>query len=628
MSESPCSKSPNASALPPFLDTLAQGPVVFDGATGTMLYERGVYLNKCFDELSLVQPQLVEAVHQEYIDVGVDVVQTNTYGSHRLALASHGLADKVSEIAHAACRIAREASAGRTYIAGSVGPSGLLPKDLIRNRTRREAFEAFHELTGSLCQAGADLLVFETFAYLGELEIAVEAAYGAKIPLVAQASFDDRLLTQDGATPEEVVERLSNLGVDVIGANCVLGPERLLDVVERMVGRGVPIIMQPNAGYPRSVDGRAIYQSSPETFGVVARRAFKLGVSAIGGCCGTGPDHIRRVVASARMLGGGRWRQNRSTVEVKSNPVVIDRGQTPVPMQERSSFGKKLARGDWTVSIEVLPPVGLDPSRVLERIRSLEGRGVDVVNIPDGPRATVRMTNLALAQLVQQHTQIEPLVHICARDRNLLALQGDLLGAHALDTHNLVIITGDPPKVGDYPDATAVFDLDSIGLLGVASGLNRGLDPAGKSIGAQTSFVLATGAEPAALDFEREIRRLYEKRDAGAEVVMTQPVFDPAVLDRFLEATRDLGLPIMVGILPIASSKNAEFLHKNVPGMRIPDEVRKRMANVSEGIKAREEGINIAAEALLSVRDRVQGVYLMPPFGRVESAIEVLERAG
>ena len=619
------SESANVSTLPPFLETLAQGPVVFDGATGTMLYERGVYLNKCFDELSLVQPQLVEAVHTDYIDVGVDVVQTNTYGSHRLALASHGLEDKVSEIVHAACRIAREASAGRAYVAGSIGPSGLLPKDLIRNRTRREAFEAFHELIGALCEAGVDLLVFETFAYLGELEIAVEAAYGAQVPIVAQASFDDRLLTQDGATPEEVVERLTHLGVNMIGANCVLGPERLLDVVERMVGRGVPIIMQPNAGYPRSVDGRAIYQSSPETFGVVARRAFKLGVAAIGGCCGTGPDHIRRVVASARMLGGGRWRQNQDKIEVKRSEAV-NKGQAPVPMEERSSFGAKLARGDWTVSIEVLPPVGLDPSRVLERISSLEGKGVDVVNIPDGPRATVRMTNLALAQLVQRHTKIEPLVHICARDRNLLALQGDLLGAHALDTHNLVIITGDPPKVGDYPDATAVFDLDSIGLLGVASALNRGLDPAGKPIGAQTRFVLATGAEPAALDFEREIRRLYEKRDAGAEVVMTQPVFDPAVLDRFLEATHDLGLPIMVGILPIASSKNAEFLHKNVPGMRIPDLVRKRMANVSEGIEAREEGIKIAAEALLSVRDRVQGVYLMPPFGRVESALEVLQR--
>lgn len=612
--------------LPPFLESLARGPLVFDGATGTALYERGVYLNKCFDELSLVQPELVESVHRDYIDVGVDVVQTNTYGAHRLALSAHGLEERVGEIALAACALTRRAAQGRAYVAGSVGPSGLLPKDLIRNRTRRQAFDAFHELTSALGEGGVDLLLFETFAYLGELEIAVEAAYDARVPIVAQASFDDRLLTQDGATPEEVVDRLKALGVQVVGANCVLGPERLLDVAERMLGRGLPVIMQPNAGYPRVVDGRSIYQSSPETFGVVARRAFKLGVSAIGGCCGTGPDHMRRVVAASRMMGGGRWRAESASSSIEVTPQR-PAGEAPIPLAERSRFGEKLARGEWTVSVEVLPPVGLDPARVLERIAALEGKGVDVVNIPDGPRATVRMSNGALAALVRQHTRMEPLLHVCARDRNLLALQGDLLGAHALDIHNLVIITGDPPKVGDYPDATAVFDVDSIGLLNLASGLNRGIDPAGKAIGSRTRFVLATGAEPAALDFEREVRRLRDKRDAGAEVVMTQPVFDLAVLERFLDATHDLGLPILVGILPLASSKNAEFLHKNVPGMRIPDAVRARMANVSDGIRAREEGIDIAAEALRTLRDRVQGVYLMPPFGRVESALAVLERA-
>lgn len=612
--------------LPPFLETLAKGPVVFDGATGTLLYERGVYLNKCFDELCLSQPELVESVHRDYVDVGVDVIQTNTYGTNRIALAHHGLEDKVASIATAAVEVARRAAGGRAYVAGSLGPTGLLPKDLIRNRTRHQAFEAFHEAADALAAAGVDLLVFETFGYLGELEIAVEAAYGVKVPLVAQASFDDRLLTQDGASPEEVVERLSALGVDVIGANCVLGPERLLEVVEHMVGHGKPVVMQPNAGFPRTVDGRAIYQSSPETFGVVARRAFKLGVSAVGGCCGTGPDHMRRVVAAARMLGGGRWRGEASIVVASGE--TRPKGQEPIPLAERSRFGQKIARGEWAVSVEMLPPVGLDPSRVLERIRSLEGKGVDAVNIPDGPRATVRMSNTALAKRVLDETTIEPLVHFCARDRNLLALQGDLLGAHALGLHNLVVITGDPPKVGDYPDATAVFDLDSVGLLAMASGLNRGLDPAGKPIGDRTRFVLATGAEPAALDFEREMKRLFEKRDAGAELVMTQPVFDPEILERFLAATKDLGLPILVGILPLASAKNAEFLHRNVPGMRIPDDVRKRMASVPEGKAARDEGVKIAAEALLAFKDRVQGAYLMPPFGKVELALEVLEKVG
>jgi homocysteine S-methyltransferase len=610
--------------LPPFLETLEKGPVVFDGATGSLLYERGIYLNKSFDELCLHKPELVEDVHRDYVDVGVDIIQTNTYGSNRIALGHHGLEDKVEPICTAAVAIARRAAGTRAYVAGSVGPTGLLPKDLIRNRTRHQAFDAFREQTRALVDGGVDVLLFETFGYLGELELAIEAAYGLDVPIIAEASFDENHRTRDGATPLEVVERLRDVGVDVVGANCILGPDKLLEVVEEMVGHGVPVVMQPNAGYPRSVDGRAIYQSSPETFGVVARRAFKLGVAGVGGCCGTGPDHMRRVVAAGRMLGGGRWRTAQTTtVEVSTSP----RGEEPIPVEERSAFGKKLAKGEWVVSVEMLPPVGLDPTRVIERIKSLEANGVDVVNIPDGPRAMVRMSNLAMARLVVEHTSVEPLLHLCGRDRNLLALQGDLLGAQALGVNNLVCITGDPPKVGDYPDATAVFDLDSIGILQMAKGLNRGVDPAGKAIGARTSFVLATGAEPAALDFEREVKRLREKRDAGAELVMTQPVFDPAVLERFLDATRDLGLPVLVGILPLASAKNAEFLHRNVPGMRVPDDVRARMQKAGEGEAARQEGVRIAAEALGAFKDRVQGAYLMPPFGRVELALEVLERA-
>lgn len=615
------------STLPPFLDVLRRGPIVFDGATGSVLYERGVYLDKCFDELSLSNSGLVADVHRDYVAVGADVVQTNTYGANRIALSRHGLEDKVQDICRAAVKLARQAVEGRAYVAGSIGPTGLLPKDLIRTATRRKAFEAMQEQAQALAEAGCDLLIFETFHYLGELELAVEASYGVTIPIVAEVSFEDGFVTADGASPEEVVERLQKLGADVVGANCVLGPDRLLPVVERMVGKGLPVIMQPNAGYPRSVDGRAIYQSSPETFGVIARRAFKLGVAAVGGCCGTTPDHIRRVVAAARMLGGGRWRQNGVVVEGEREKART-RGEEPVPLEERSRFGEKLARGEFVISVEVLPPIGLDAGRALERVKALEERGVDVVNIPDGPRAMVRMSNLAFAKLVEEHTKIEPLLHVCGRDRNLLALQGDLLGAHALGIRNLVCITGDPPKIGDYPDASAVFDLDSIGLLAMACGLNRGVDPAGKPIGDRTRFVLATGAEPAALDFEREVARLFEKRDAGAELVMTQPVFDPTVLDRFLEATKTLGLPILVGILPLASSKNAEFLHHNVPGMRIPDDVRKRMAAASEGKAQREEGLAIAAEALRAVKERVQGVYLMPPFGRLEAALEVLERAG
>lgn len=611
-------------SLPPFLDALAAGPLVFDGAMGTQLYERGGALNKCFDELSLSAPQVVADVHRDYLEVGCDVIQTNSYGANRFALAPHGLAERVVDICAAAAKLARDAARDRAYVAGSVGPSGLLPKDLIRNKTRRLAFDAFREQAKALVEHGCDLLSFETFGYLGELEIAVEAAYGLNVPIVAQCTFDDQNRTQDGAVPDEVVERMIGLGVDVVGANCSLGPERLLSVVELMIAKGRPVVMQPNAGYPRVVDGRSIFLSSPETYGVVARRAFKAGVAAVGGCCGTGPDHIRRVVAAARMLGGGRWRRE----ALHARPRERVEGEPPTPVASRSAFGRKLADGKFVVSVEVSPPTGLDPTPALDKIRLLDEAGVDLVNIPDGPRATVRMSNQALARRVlDRFTRVEPLLHVCGRDRNLLGLQADLIGAHVNGIKNLLIITGDPPKVGDYPDATAVFDLDSIGLLDLARGLNRGIDPAGKPMGDKTSFVLATGAEPAALDFEREIKRLFEKRDAGAELVLTQPVFDVATLDRFLTATEQLGLPIMVGVLPLASARNAEFLVANVPGVRIPEPVLERLRKAGDGGRATREGVAIAAEALAAVKGRVQGAYLMPPFGRVELALEVLARS-
>ena len=619
-------------SLPSFLDALAQGPLVFDGAMGTQLYERGGAPNRSFDEMSVSNPALVQAVHRDYLTVGADVIQTNSYGANRFGLAGHGFSERVAEICAAAARAAREAAKDRAYVAGSIGPSGLLPKDLIRSKTRRQIFEAFREQAQALVEHGCDLLIFETFGYVGELELAVESAYGLNVPIVAQARFGHGAqedLTDDGATAEETVERMVALGVDVVGANCALGPEGLLQIVERMVklhqqGLGPPVVMQPNAGHPRVVDGRTLF-SSPETYGVVARRAFKLGVRGVGGCCGTGPEHIRRVVAAARMLGGGHLKKSATaTVHVVDGP----RGEDPVPLAERSRFGKRLAAGEFVVSVEVPPPTGLDPKATLDRIRVLAQGGVDAVNIPDGPRATVRMSNQALARLVvEQVPDIEPILHVCGRDRNLLALQADLIGAHVSGIRNTVIITGDPPKVGDYPDATAVFDLDSIGILGVAAGLNRGLDPAGKPVGGKTAFVLATGAEPAAVDFEREMARLKEKKEAGAELVMTQPVFDPETLARFLDITDKMGLPVLVGILPLASSRNAEFLHNHVPGMRIPDDVRARMAKAGEGKSAQQEGVRIAAEALRAVKGRVQGAYFMPPFGRVELALEVLALA-
>ncbi len=623
------------------LDALDEGSLVFDGAMGTQLYARGGAPNRSFDEMSVSSADLVEAVHRDYLAVGVDVIQTNSYGANRFALAGHGFSDRVGEICTAAVGAARRAidRSGRdAFIAGSVGPSGLRAKDLMRARTRRQVFDAFREQATALVTAGADALLFETFGYLGELEIAVEAAYGLDVPIVAQARFGAGEAvdhTDDGATPEEVVARMVELGVDVVGANCALGPEALLDVVARMVAmhkdkHGPPVIMQPNVGQPRVVDGRTLF-SSPETYGVVARRAYKLGVSAIGGCCGTGPEHLRRVVAASRMM-GGRKTAATSTTSTTAVPATPRVHTTPaVPFAERSRLAKRIDAGEFVVSVELLPPTGLDPASTLNKIEVLQNGGVDAVNIPDGPRATVRMSNQALARLVvDRFDRIEPILHVCARDRNLLALQADLIGAHVSGIRNTVIITGDPPKVGDYPDATAVFDLDSIGLLGVANGLNHGVDPTGKPVQGQTRFVLITGAEPAALDLDRELSRLQDKRDAGAEVVMTQPVFDPHTLLSFLERVRPMGLKVIVGILPLASSRNAEFLHQHVPGMRIPDDVRARMKAAGEGAAAAAEGVAIAAEALRDIRkaagDQVTGAYIMPPFSRVELALQVLER--
>jgi 5,10-methylenetetrahydrofolate reductase len=413
----------------------------------------------------------------------------------------------------------------------------------------------------------------------------------------------------------------------VIGGNCGAGPAELYAVGTAMIGRGKPVIVQPNAGMPSLVEGRTIYVANPEHFGVFARRMLKSGIRGIGGCCGTTPEHIRTMLGAIRMMGGVRIDQ----IEQKPNPTEsspeIRLPPAVVPIAERSRLGARIASGQFTVSVELTAPSGFDLTKTKQQVQTLQAGGVDIVNIADGPRASARMANLAVCARLAAETGVEPILHVCARDRNFLGLVAHLLGAAALGLRDLVIITGDPPKMGDYPFATPVYDVDSIGLLKMARGLNAGFDPAGKAIGSATSFLLATGAEPGAQDYDRELRRLEEKKEAGAELVMTQPVYDPRTLERFLDDTKSFGLPIMVGILPLASARNAEFLHNEVPGMSIPAEYRARMAKVPQGPEARAEGIRIAQEALAAVRHRVAGTYIMPPFNRVESALAVLEAA-
>lgn len=609
---------------PSLRERLGAGPLVFDGAMGTELYRRGQFIHQSFDGINLTNPELVESVHRDYLDAGAEVIETNTFASNRRRLRKVGLEERHDAIHAAAVAIARRAAGDRAYVVGAVGPSGER-WDRLDVAGRAAAVEDVVAQADALLAAGVDGLVLETFPTLAECE-AVLRAVRSRTPAVifAQLSFLRHAATEDGASPEEATEALRAAGADVVGVNCADGPSELFALAERMVGRGVPISVLPNAGYPKKVDGRMIYMATPEYFGVFARRFLKLGVAVVGGCCGTTPEHIRSMRAAAKMQGGAAER-----VEVVAPLPTVAERRAPVPFPERSAFAAKLASTEgFAVSVEVNPPTGLDAARSVEAARMLQAAGVDVINIADGPRASVRMANWALALEVRRELGMESLVHVCMRDRNLLGLQSDLLAFHALGLHNLVVVTGDPPKMGDYPHATAVYDLDSIGCLGMASGFNAGVDPAGRAIEGQTRFAMACGAEPASLDYDRELRRLEQKVEAGASFIMTQPVYDPTVLDRFLTDTAGFGLPVLLGLMPLASHRNAEFIHNEIPGMQIPATIRERMQRVDKGPLARAEGVRIAQEALLAARDRVRGAYIMPALGRYEAAIEILEAIG
>jgi homocysteine S-methyltransferase len=598
--------------------------LVFDGAMGSLLYERGVFVTQNFEQLNVTRPDLVRKVHEDYIAAGAQVIETNTFGANCFRLDRHGLGDQVRAYNLAGARLARQVAGEDVWVAGSIGPSGVVPG--VATQAELDLVSAtFAEQAAALVEGGADLLTLETFRHLEEIRIALEAARRAApgTLIIASMAFDPSETVADGSTPEHVATTLRDWGADVIGVNCGDGPQLALAIAERMRVAGLPLSVQPNAGLPRTVDGRLLYMATPEYFDVFARRTVQIGATMIGGCCGTTPDHIRWMAKSARMLG------DRHT-EIARAPAVTTAGAVPVlepaPLAERSEFAAKLAAGTFVVSVEVNPAPGLDPSRALEGAKMLLANGVDIVNVADAPRAMARMSNLAFCALLLERYGIQPILHVCGRDRNLLGQMAHLLGAHAIGIRNLVIITGDPPKVGDYPEATAVYDLDAIGLLQMASNMNRGIDPAGKPLpGGQTSFLLATGLEPGAADLDKEIRRLEKKKAAGAELVMTQPIFQQDLLDKVLQRIEHLALPVMVGVLPLVSYKNAEFLHNEVPGMQIPEEIRERMRKTPGGDPARREGVKIAREMLFAVRDRIQGAYLMPPLGRYELALEVLD---
>ncbi len=607
-------------------EAIAAGPLLLDGAMGSLLYERGVLHTRSYDELVLSQPELIRTVHRDYVQAGAEIIETNTFGANRMSLARHGLVEQAADINKQAVELARSAAGDRAYVAGAVGPTGA--KFGIASASERKlARFALAEQIDTLVLAGVDAIILETFSSILELETAIGVAKerGPRVPVLAMMVFDAAGKSDGGLGPAEIADRLIAAGADVVGGNCGIGPAELYQVAVGMVGRGKPVIAQPNAGLPASVDGRTLYVANPEHFGVFARRMLKSGVRVIGGCCGTTPEHTRAMLGAVRMLRGEKLDERMPA----ATRVVVSQAPAPpakTPLAERSKIGARLARGEFVVSVELTAPPSADLTKTKQQVNELLAAGVDVVNIADGPRASARMANIAVCARLAAETTVEPILHVCARDKSFLGLVAHLFGAQALGLNNLVIITGDPPKMGDYPFSTPVYDVDSVGLLRMAAGMNAGVDPAGKPC-EPTTFVLATGAEPGAHDRDRELRRLEDKKRAGAELVMTQPVYDPRTLERFLDDAAPLGLPVMVGILPLASHRNAEFLHNEVPGMSIPTEYRERMAKVGGGAAGRAEGIKIAREALSAVRHRVQGAYVMPPFNRVDSALAVLEVA-
>jgi len=606
-----------------FLDRVKRGPLVGDGAMGTELYGRGVFINKCYDELSVTQPDLVSAIHRAHFDAGAEVIETNTFGANHYRLARHGIEARVEAFNEASVALARAVAGDTAWVAGSMGPLGV-PLEPIGRTGLDEARAAFRAQAKALAKGGVDAFMLETFSSLDELREAVRACREAdpSIPIVAMATFDESLCTPLGTDARSVAQALTSEGADVIGANCSTGPAPLLEVLEQMAGVAPgPFAVYPNAGLPQMVEGRLLYLCSPDYLGKHVRRYVRTAPMAlIGGCCGTTVQHVREIRDAVRSV------VPQTTLPPSTAGVTLESQRVePTPLGERSLLGKGLAEGRFLTCVEVNAPKGVRPDKSLDAAKMLKAAGIDLINIADGPRATARMSNAALGLLIQHEAGIEVILHFCCRDRNLLGMQGDLIGAHALGLANVLCVTGDPPRTGDFPRTTAVFDVDSIGLVRLASRLNHGVDAAGNPIGEPTRLVIGVGANPAAVNLDEEVRRLELKVEAGAEFCMTQPVYDVRLLEQFLERSRSFRIPTLAGILPLASYRNAEFLHEEVPGMSVPLEVRERMRKAGTGDAARAEGIAIAREALAACRHLVQGAYIMPPLGRYRSAIEVIE---
>ena len=604
----------------PFLERLRRGPLLGDGAMGTQLHARGVSFERCFDELNLTEPRIVEEIHRAYISAGAELIETNTFGANRIKLARHGLETRVRDINFRAVKLAREAreiSGEPVFIAGSVGPIGQQLEPIGRI-TIAQATVAFEEQIAALLEGGADLLVLETFTNLPELLAAVSAARKtADLPIVAQMTFAEDGLTLSAEEPSQVVQALERAGVDVLGVNCGVGPQVALQVLEAMRQQTrLPLSGQPNAGLPARVEGRFFYFATPEYFATFARQAADLGVAYIGGCCGTTPTHIAAMRAALRPIGATT--PIRKPIASSAIPVDLN----PAEQLPPTPFAQRLADHKFVVSVEIDPPRGLNPSKCIAGAQLVKEAGADAINIGDSPMARVRMSALSLALMIQSQVGIDTLIHFTSRDKNLMALQAELIGAHALGIRNIIALTGDPPRIGDYPSATGVWDVDSIGLIKILQRLNDGYDWLGTSIGRPASFTIACAVNPSAEDLDHEIDRFRQKIDAGAQVAMSQPLYDRSTLERFFERTGPLPIPFLLGVLPLQSFRHAEFMHNEVPGIVVPQPLRERMRQAGENGIA--EGLQQSRELLDDTRHLIQGVYLMPSFGRYEVVAELV----
>ena len=604
------------------LERIKQAPLMFDGAMGTVIYAKGVFINTCYDELNLTRPDLIREIHREYVQAGADVIETNTFGANRIKLRGHGLADKVKAINTAAVRLARQEAGDGLYVSASVGPC-LASTQMWSDDKADELRAAFEEQIGALAAAGVDLIQLETFVFLEELQLAAAVARASGVPVMACFPVRSGEETALGAPVQAYAAALNgDPNVDLIGLNCGVGPAQVYDAAERVLPLlGKPLVCLPNAGMPRDVDGRMMYLSSPEYFTEYAKKLIELGVRGVGGCCGTTPEHIRVAARAIKTLSGVKQHVRIEVYQPERVTVKV----TPPP--QKSRFAERILSGARVTSIELLPPKACDVTALVEKAKLCRTRGIDAINIPDGPRASARVSPMVAALAVQQQAGIETVLHYCCRDRNLIGMQSDLLGAQVAGVRNILIITGDPPKLGDYPDVTGVFDVDAIGLTQVATNLNHGHDIGGNLVDPPTALFLGVGANPVAVSPDLELQRYAAKLEAGAEFAITQPIFDPDSLFRFLDRIETLPrrVPVVAGVWPLVSFKNAEFMRNEVPGVTVPDWIMERMSHCRTKEEGIDTGIAIAREICAAIKDRVAGFQVSAPLGKLEIALRVLE---